>query len=94
MTVCRDEEVLIDARMVQVMGDGCKDCTHRLNGCQKRSDFFLIQETVHGLSHVRCMHAVVVRIRVVITLFKQACGNKSAEHRVTQLILFDGSIGW
>lgn len=70
VTVCGDEEVLIDSGMVQVVGDGCEDRTHLLNRRQERTDLFLLNETVHSLSHVRSMHTIVIRIRFVITLFE------------------------
>lgn len=70
MTVCSDEEVLIDSGMVQVVGHGCEDRTHLLNRRQEGTDLFLLNETVHSLSHVRRMYTIVIRISFVITLFE------------------------
>lgn len=73
MTIGRNQKVLIDSRMIEVMTDGSKDCTHGFHGSQVRTDILLLNETVHGLSHVSSMNAIVVRIGVVVSLFEQPC---------------------
>ena len=73
MTVGRNQKVLIDPWVIEVMTNGSQDCTHCLHGCQVRSYCRLLNEAVHRLSHVSSMNTVVVRIGVVVSLFEQAC---------------------
>ncbi len=65
------QEALIDAGVVEVVGDGGQQGDHRLHWSQLRADLLLLEEAVHRLGDIRCVHRVVVGIGVVVALFQK-----------------------
>ena len=65
------QEALVDAGVVEVVGDGGQQGDHRLHWSQLRADLLLLEEAVHRLSDIRCVHRVVVGIGVVVALLQK-----------------------
>lgn len=67
----RHQEALIYTGVVEVVGDGGQQGDHRLHWSQLRADLLLLEEAVHRLGDIRCVHRVVVGIGVVVALLQK-----------------------
>lgn len=67
-----DQERLVHAGVVQVVGHGRDQRRHDFERGQVLADLLLLEEAVHGLRHVRGVYRVVVRVVAVVSVLHEA----------------------